>query len=86
MDGYVSLIKTKSFWIGALGVLVQIAAFFKIDLGIDPNVVSDVIVQVISGVLFLGAIVARQVATKQVAGVVAVTPAAIVKAEERKAS
>lgn len=84
MDNYTALIKTKTFWLGLFGILIQVAAFFKVDLGFDANGAADVAVQIISGISFFLAIVFRQIATKQVVAVTSVTPQAVAAAEAKK--
>lgn len=86
MDGYTSLIKTKVFWVGAVGVLINVLAYFKIDLGVGADQIADSIVNVVNGGLFIGAIAARAVAKKQVVAAVSVTPAKVAAAEVKAAA
>jgi hypothetical protein len=84
MSEYTTLLRTKTFWLGLFGILLQVAAFFKVDLGFDANGAADVMVQIISGISFFLAIVFRQIATKQVVAVASVTPQAVAAAEAKK--
>lgn len=84
MDKYTSLIRTKTFWVGFVGVLVNLLHFTGIDLRLDTAAVADNVVNVVNGILFLFAIYTRYAAEKQVVGVATVTPAKIAAAEAKK--